>query len=110
MKRAILKPAMLAAAMVLGGVFHNGRAVAQCPPVTNITTETLTFDDLQASLPGYDWTSITNGYGGLQWNNFGVIAGAVGQGYQAGTVSPPNAAFNESGIPAEIGIAGAFTL
>jgi len=46
MKTAILNPAMVAAAMVLGGVFHNGRAVAQCPLVTNITTETLTFDDL----------------------------------------------------------------
>jgi hypothetical protein len=110
MKTAILNPAMLAAAMVLGGVFHNGRILGQCPPVIKITTETLTFDDLQASRPGDIWAPITNGYGGLQWNNFGVIAGAVGQGYQAGTVSPPNAAFNVSGSPAEISIAGTFTL
>jgi hypothetical protein len=107
MKTAILNPAMLAAAMVLGGVFHNGRAVAQCPSVTNMTTETLTFDDLS---PGQFSNSITNDYGGLQWNNFGVTAGAIGNGYQTGTVSPPNVAFNEYGAPASISFTGTFTL
>src|SRR5437773_9481811 len=45
----------------------------------------LTFDAL---LPGSDWQPIQSGYGGLQWNNFAVFAGASRpqrEGYRTGT-------------------------
>ncbi len=84
--------------------------LAQCPPVTNIATETLTFDDLS---PGEFSSPIPNGYGSLQWNNFGVFNGSirpVTEGYRTGNVSPPNVAFNDFGDPASISITGTFTL
>src|SRR5437899_44595 len=84
--------------------------LAQCPPVTNIATETLTFDDLS---PGEFSGPIPNGYGSLQWNNFGVYNGSirpVTDGYRTGNVSPPNVAFNDFGAPASISISGTFTL
>ncbi len=65
-------------------------------------TNLLTFDDLE---PGLDYAAITNGYGGLQWNNFQVLNGSLRpatEGYRAGVVSPPNVAFNGGGDPASI--------
>jgi hypothetical protein len=53
-------------------------------------TEILSFDDLSA---GSSYGVIPNGYGGLQWLGFGVIAGA-GSAYEMGMVSTPNVAFN----------------
>jgi len=97
-----------------GGSGHgSGRRVSQRTGRGSMSSgdqyhhETLTFDDLS---PGEFSIPITNGYGGMQWNNFGVVAGAIGNGYQTGTVSPPNVAFNESGSPASISFTGTFTL
>ncbi len=64
------------------------------------TAATLSFDDLPNK------TFIPNGYGGLDWNNFGVVTPTVehpgGSGYGNGTVSPNNVAFNSSGTLAAI--------
>jgi hypothetical protein len=63
---------------------------------------TLTFDDLS---PGSDWGLVTNGYGGLQWNYFGVLDGSVlpaTEGYRIGMISSNNVAFNLAGNPASI--------
>jgi uncharacterized repeat protein (TIGR01451 family) len=59
----------------------------------------VTFDDLSGSgLP------VPIGYGGLTWSNFSYLIGAdhPNSGYSAGTVSPPNAAYNPYGTPASI--------
>ena len=58
-----------------------------------------TFDDLPGgSLP------VPAGYCGLTWSNFNYLIAAdhPNSGYSAGTVSPPNAAFNPYGTPASI--------
>ena len=73
----------------------------------------LTFDDLSSVSPGNIWAIIPNGYGNLQWNNFGVVNGSVRpvtEGYRTGTVSPTNVAFNILGDPASISSGGTFTL
>ncbi len=72
--------------------------------------ETLTFDSFS---PGHESIPIPNGYGGLQWNNFGVFCGACrpgGEGYRAGMVSPTNVAFNLYGDPASISSSNTFHL
>jgi hypothetical protein len=58
----------------------------------------LTFDDLPTryGVPSH----IPNGYGGLDWSNFGVLDGSL-PGYVAAVVSPPNVAFG-AGNPATI--------
>src|SRR5260370_32473523 len=104
MKTAILNPAMLAAAMVLGGVFHNELALAQCP--TNITTKTLTFDDVSP----YEYVIISNGYGGLQWTNFFIQNGSRSPGFDRGAVSQPNVALDGFGDPASISSDALFSL
>ncbi|MBU0622542.1 MAG: PEP-CTERM sorting domain-containing protein [Gammaproteobacteria bacterium] len=65
-----------------------------------------------AEVLNFDVNSITNGYGGLQWDNFGVISGTSmpGSGYDTGTVSGTNTAFNMYGEPASFSSATAFTL
>jgi len=73
----------------------------------------LTFDDLTSVSPDNDWALISNGYGSLQWYNFGVFNGSVRpvtEGYRTGTVSPTNVAFNIFGDPASISSRGTFTL
>lgn len=67
----------------------------------------LTFDDLPGTL-GY----IPNGYGGLQWNNFGTTnsSGTPGTGYDTGSVSGLNTAFNMFGSAASFSSATAFSL
>jgi hypothetical protein len=68
----------------------------------------LTFDELDPRTgffrgPFYD--PIPNGYGGLSWGNFGVIHPVGLQsilGYNTGTVSQSNVAFNLNGQPASI--------
>jgi hypothetical protein len=63
---------------------------------------TLGFDDIEV---GQDHVTITNGYGGLNWKNFGIFNGSKRperEGYKTGTVSPENIAFNQSGDPAAI--------
>jgi Immunoglobulin I-set domain/Immunoglobulin domain len=62
----------------------------------------LTFDDLAP--PGYYYANIT-GYGGLNWNNFGVVNGAYYTGFNlngfyAGIVSGNFVAYNGNGSPA----------
>jgi hypothetical protein len=60
------------------------------------------FDDL----PG-DEGAIVNGYQGLNWDNIGAIREDAypGSGYEAGTVSHANAAYNLYGAPAAISMA-----
>jgi hypothetical protein len=68
----------------------------------------ITFDDL----PSSDVTPIST-YAGLSWENFYVIKGTdygVGTGYDHGTVSSPNIAFNGFAHPASFSSATAFTL
>ena len=73
---------------------------------------TITFDDLptpviddtdgDGDVDVYDG-SVTNGYNGLTWDNFGVASAAEPHfsGYYAGTISPTNVAFNGNGNPAD---------
>jgi hypothetical protein len=74
---------------------------------------TLTFDDLPA--PGYLGVAVTNGYGGLMWNNFGYLnvvqeanGGAGLNGYNYGDVSSPDVAMNEGGARASFSSATPF--
>lgn len=71
---------------------------------------TLTFDDI--SVP--DNIVISNGYQGLDWDNFyvenGNNPGVAGTGYDHGTVSETNVAFNGYGTPASFSSTTAFTL
>jgi PEP-CTERM motif len=67
---------------------------------------TLNFD----SFPSF--TTIPNGYGGLNWGNFGVLNAAFdpNSGYVNGLISSPNVAFNLSGTPASFSsVADQFT-
>lgn len=62
---------------------------------------TLTFDDV-SNTSSVD--NISNGYGGMNWNNFFVINRnyLTGTGYQNGTVSGEYSAYNGFGFPASI--------
>jgi hypothetical protein len=67
----------------------------------------LTFDELPTPqvMPGLNYGPIPNGYGGLQWNYFGVLDGSIrpaNEGYHSGIVSSNNVAFNFFGEPATI--------
>lgn len=75
----------------------------------------LTFDNLSTGFnPPPTYAAIPNGYGGLNWDNFGVINGATidaSYGYHSGVVSPNNVAFNIYGDPAAVSVArGVFAL
>jgi hypothetical protein len=75
----------------------------------------LTFDDLPSGTPSNpDFAVIPNGYGGLNWDNFGVLDGLAAEpsyGYYTGVVSPNNVAFNLDGFPASISVSsGSFDL
>jgi hypothetical protein len=68
--------------------------------------ELLTFDDI-LPLP------IEHGYGGLRWDNFGVLDAAIKRttsGYRIGMVSRENVAFNMFGAPASISSDTRFSL
>jgi hypothetical protein len=69
--------------------------------------EVLTFDTLSGSL-----STIPNGYGGLQWSNFGSHSSSTvpGSGYETGTVSGLNASFNLGGNPASFSSVTEFSL
>jgi hypothetical protein len=81
-------------------------ALVWCASTAFAQTEILTFDDLSPASAGL----ITNGYGGLQWQNFGyedgvnVNPGAPPPtvGTRNGIVSPNDAAFNVFGAPASL--------
>lgn len=65
-------------------------------------TTLLTFDDLS---PGPNHIPVPVGYGGLDWENFGVLNGLArptNEGYHTGTVSPSNVVYNAFGDPASI--------
>lgn len=64
------------------------------------------FDDL----PGVESEAIENGYQGFDWYNVGAISADAypGSGYEAGTVSFGNTAFNLYGDTAAISKAGGF--
>lgn len=67
----------------------------------------INFDDLSG-----DFTeAIANGYQGLNWENVGAIRSDAfpGSGYEAGTVSPTNTAFNRDGGTVAISTGGAGT-
>lgn len=75
----------------------------------------LTFDDLPpGAFPAPGYTVIPNGYGGLNWGNFGVLDGLEldpSYGYNAGLVSADNVAFNLYGDSASISASrGSFDL
>lgn len=64
----------------------------------------INFDDL----PGDFTEAIANGYRGFNWENMGTIRSDAlpGSGYEAGTVSPANTAFNRDGGTVAISSAG----
>jgi len=82
--------------------------------VAGNTQELLTFDDIPAGGGLGPNPAVSNGYGGLIWNNFGVIDGlktSPTYGYYTGVVSSPNVAFNFFGSPASLGVSsGLFNL
>ena len=61
----------------------------------------ITFDDLADNGGG---TTISNGYSGLDWDNFNVLntASLVPSGFVNGTVSSSNVAYNDQASPATI--------
>lgn len=65
------------------------------------------FDDVAAD----ETTPLADGYAGFVWDNVGVIGAAAypGSGFETGTVSPGNAAFNRYGATVTITKAGAGT-
>jgi hypothetical protein len=72
--------------------------------------EVITFDDLS---DGGNGTPISNGYAGLNWNNFIVLNTQLDTdpaGYQNGVVSLPNVAVNGGGHAASFSSTGEFTL
>ncbi len=71
----------------------------------------LTFDNLTAGNPTeIYYPPVPSGYGGLNWNNFGVAASSdfPGCGYSSGVVSPGNEIFNEFGNPASVSLSNGF--
>ena len=66
----------------------------------------LDFDTVTADY--FSSTMIPNGYGGLNWDNFGVVPRTLspGSGYDHGTVSGDFAAFNAYGNPATVTVTG----
>lgn len=73
---------------------------------TGASAVTIGFDDLTAD----ETQPIADGYQGLNWSNIATINGAAypGSGYEAGTVSPANAAYNMDGGTAAIWSATSF--
>lgn len=76
-----------------------------------VSAATITFDDLS---PGAGLLEIHDGYAGFDWDNFYVLDavqhGSTGTGYEHGTVSPHNVAYNSYANPASFSSSTAFTL
>jgi hypothetical protein len=73
------------------------------------SAQVITFDDLTDYGSG-SW--ISNGYAGLNWDNFGVLnapAYSTNSGYQNGVVSGTNVAFNSGGNQAITSSGSTFT-
>ena len=70
------------------------------------SADTINFDDITGP--------IANGYHGLDWSNFNVLKSTKpqfdGSGYQNGTTSGTNVAYNRFGTPASLSSASNFTL
>ena len=71
-------------------------------------SQVLSFDDLTTSC----YAPITNGYAGFVWTNVWFAKGTcLGDGYQNGTISSPNVAFNGFGEDASFNVlSGTFSL
>jgi hypothetical protein len=72
---------------------------------------TITFDEFD--LAPNSTLSIASPYQGFTWSNFSAMdpgSAAVGSGYENGTVSQENVAFNFAGNPASFSAAAPFTL
>jgi hypothetical protein len=69
---------------------------------SNANALLINFDDI--TIPDSYHTPISNGYQGLNWNNFNALLSSSysGNGYRNGLVSSPNVAFNPFGNPASI--------
>jgi PEP-CTERM motif len=77
--------------------------------IGRVSAQIITFDDLALPSSGSGTLSggiITNGYSGLNWNNFGYQNGnlyfANPSGYQNGVISQSNVAFNPFGSNSSI--------
>jgi hypothetical protein len=81
----------------------------------NLTTNLITFDDL-GEATGQEGIEIPNyyGYSGFTWTNFYVIDGinyyGNPSGYEPGTISSNNVAYNGNGDPATIASSQPFSL
>lgn len=84
--------------------------VLTCANITAAQSSVLTFDDVTNET----WDAIPNGYGGLSWSNFWVIAPNfdptidIPFGWQNGLVSGDFVAYNEFGGAAEVSSIDAF--
>ncbi len=70
----------------------------------------ISFDDMPV---GSDYIVIQNGYGKIQWENFGACDGfmrPMTEGYRTGTISASNVAFNLGGEPGSIRSGAPFDL
>ena len=80
--------------------------LAMCSAMWSATSfaAVINFDDL----PGDEVDVIANGYQGFDWVNFGALASSAypGSGFEAGTVSPSNAAYNRYGDAASVSKSG----
>lgn len=93
--------------LAAGGLF------ALCATLSShASAEVITFDDISTSNGS---VPISNGYHGFDWNNFYVLdasqsGGTTNTGYQTGTVSAPNVAYNGYADPASFSSVTAFSL
>src|SRR5215472_2998888 len=85
--------------------------------VSTCLADVLTLDSLPDTPGMFLCTGgiVPNGYGGLNWNNFGYLNAAVfpcstESGYGTALTSSPNVGFNILGNPASITSATPFTL
>lgn len=91
------------AALSVAGLFTLASAVAVAAPTV------ITFDDIDAG----SGVLMTNGYAGLDWDNFYVLNAAAtypGSGYAYGAISAPNVIFNGYAGQASFSSASAFNL
>ena len=81
-----------------------------CLNINAAHSSVLTFDDVTTDT----WDAIPNGYGGLNWTNFWVIAPHLdssldgSSGWQNGLFSGDFLAYNQAGAPAEVSSGTAF--
>ncbi len=80
--------------------------------VPSANASVITFDDYP--VPGTDGATIVDGYKGLNWDEFGALNAmnyvSNPSGYEAGTVSPNNVAYNRFGHDATISSSSLFNL